>query len=136
MLLPIAQELPPPRTIPLAAPLAQMRPPERRLAEEAIGTRPVFFLVKTRTRVDVGHWLRDGRLWAAALIDGLELFAPGRRPYRESVPFAQLRGSVYNPVTGELALVPAHGVRVRGLKMPPLDGYQMLAQIYSAPAPP
>ena len=130
---PIALELPRPRTTPLeraAGAFARMAKPERRLAEECLGADDALFIVRTATRVDVGSWLRGARVWACALRRELALLAWGRRPYAERVPFRRLRASVYNPVTGELALAPAPGTRVRGLKMPPLDGYQLLAQIY------
>jgi len=103
---------------------------ERVLAEEFLGAADVFFLVRTGTRIDVGRWYRRGRVWACALAHELALFACGRSPYRERIPFADLRGSVYNPVTGELVLAPAEGAQGRSLRMMPLDGYQMLAQIY------
>ena len=100
---------------------------ERRLAAELSGGQEARLLVRTGTRVDVGQWLRRGRVWAAALAGEMVLFAPGRRPYCERVPFSHLGESVYNPVTGELVLAPAQGVSARSLRMPPLDGYRFLS---------
>jgi hypothetical protein len=105
---------------------------ERALAQSALGASEVFVLLGTTSRVDVGGWLRGGRVWAAALADRLVLFAAGERPYCEELPYARLRGSVYNPVTGELVLAPAEEARVTRLRLSPLDGYQMLAQIYAS----
>ena len=130
---PITLELPRPRTAALdraAADFAAMSKRERALSDEVLGAEEVFFLVKTGTRADVGRWYRRSRVWACALARELVLFACGRNPYAERIPFAELRGSVYNPVTGELALAPAGSARLRNLRMTPLDGYQMLAQIY------
>jgi len=109
--------------------IGRLRRGARRLAESLVGEDDVMVLLKSRTRVDVGGWLGRRRVWVAALRDSLALFAPGRRPCRARIPFAQLRGSTYNPVTGELVLAPAEDAPVRALRVSPLDGYQMLAQI-------
>ena len=106
---------------------ARMSSRERRLAAELSGGQEARLLVCTGTRVDVGQWLRRGRVWAAALADEMLLFASGRRPHCERVPLGRLGESVYNPVTGELVLAPAQGVRARNLRMPPLDGYRFLS---------
>jgi hypothetical protein len=127
-------ELPDPVTTPLdpeAHVFGRLRKAARRLAEERVGDDDVFMLLKTRTRVDTGGWLGRRRVWAAALADALVVFAPGRRPCSERIPFALLRGSTYNHVTGELALAPLEGAPVRSLRVSPLDGYQLIAQFRS-----
>jgi len=133
MTVPIAAELPAPRTTPIdraAHILPMLSKAEWPVVEQALGQRDVFLAVKSRGRADTGGWLGRRRVWAFALADGLLLVAAGRAPCIERVPYADLRESVYNAVTGELALAPSHHVSVRRLKMTPLDGYQMLAQIY------
>jgi hypothetical protein len=130
----VEMELPPPVTQPLdreSEVFGRLRKAARRLAKEVIGDGDVFVLLKTRTRVDVGGWLGRRRVWAAALADSLALFAPGRRPCSERIPFALLRGSTYNHVTGELALALPEGAHVRSLRVGPLDGYQLIAQFRS-----
>ncbi len=145
-------ELPPPRSTPLvrgSGPFARLSKGQRATAEEVLAGAEVFFIVRTGTKTDVGSWLGPGRACACALADELLLFAPkwdpraglfwlvtlagklGLRmpPYVERIPFGELRRSSYNHVTGELVLAPAEGVRVRRLKMSPLDGYQLLAQV-------
>jgi len=47
----------------------------------------------------------------------------------ERVPFAELGESFYNHVTGEVALVPAEGARVRKLRMSPVDGRALLKEL-------
>ena len=145
----LAAELPPARTQPIewsAPALAAMSRAERRLAEELIGADEALFAARTDSRVDVGSWLGPGRLWAFALRHELVLAAHGPRPYTERIPYSRIRESAYNPVTGELVLAPpvshlyfAHGRYVpnkdatphaRGLRVPPLEGYQLLAQIH------
>lgn len=106
------------------------------------GERPRLALV-TRTRVDVGFWLRNVRVRVAAAPSGLVLVAPGRRPYVERVPFAALGGTLYNHVTGEVVLAPGPGgepgrsacglgwpgVRAERLRLAPVEGYALLAEI-------
>jgi hypothetical protein len=89
----------------------------------------VFVLVRTRTRVDVGHWLGWGRVWLACLGDTLAVFAPGRNARAHLVRYDKIRESTYNHVTGELLLVPAPGLDLRRLAVSPTDGRQILAQI-------
>ena len=148
-------ELPPPRTAPLgrdSPAFARLGARQRALAEELLGDEDAFGLVRTRTRADVGSWLGRSRLCACALADRLLLFAPARsglgalvrlarlagrvrppgRPCVETIPFEQLHESTYNQVTGELVLAPAEGAGLRRLKMAPLEGCQLLAQIRAA----
>jgi len=132
----ITPELPPPRREPIArtgGPFARLSKAERRVADFVLADAEVFHLVRSRSRVDVGGWLRGRRVWVAAGARELVLFAHGPRPYSQTIPFAELRSSVYNPVTGELALKPCADVRAASLRMSPLDAYQLLAQIYAAP---
>ncbi len=103
----------------------------KKLLEEASGGADIFMLVRTGARIDTGNWLANGTVWVIVMKDALGLFAAGAKPYVEHVPFRFLRDSLYNHVTGELVLAPAHGAKVRFLKMSPADGYQMLAQIYN-----
>jgi len=129
----LVAELPPARSQPLewsAPAFATMTRDERRLAEEFLGSDEVLFAVRTGSRVDVGRWRGPGRLWAFALRDHLALVAHGPRPYTERIPYSRIRESTYNPVTGELVLAPPHHLRVQGMRMAPLEGYQMLAQIH------
>ena len=81
------------------------------------------------TYVDVGRWWRKGRVWVDCTPSNLVLIATGVRPYLEAVPFDQLQDSVYNPVTGEMVLAPAEGVRVQRLRMDPVAAQALLQQI-------
>jgi hypothetical protein len=85
--------------------------------------------VQTWTRVDTGGWGLNPRLRAAVRGRELVLFAPGKRPFVESVPFAALGESRYNHVTGELVLAPAPEAQVRRLKVPPVEGRELLEEI-------
>jgi len=95
----------------------------------AAGADEAASLVLTQSRVDVGHWLGRGRIWAACLPDALLLVAAGTRSHVERVPFGQLGMTVYNPMTGELVLLPAPEVRQRSLRLAPADGWRLLEQI-------
>lgn len=125
-------KLPPASTAPLgpAARSAALPGAERRLVDELVGTAGLFGLVRTDTKIDVGKWFRKRRICACLLGDQLLLVAEGRRPYTERIALAELRESRYNHVTGQLVFAPAEGLRQRSLKMSPLAGLQMLAQIY------
>ena len=85
--------------------------------------------VPSRTKVDVGYWCVNGRVWLCLLPGELLLFASGKRPCVERVPLEALRESRYNHVTGALVLAPAGGVKHPSLRLPPLEGYEMLAKL-------
>ena len=101
----------------------------RRLLERIAGDEPLFVLARTGTRVDVGLWFRQRRLWVGCLAHDLVVVAPGPVPVAVRVPLAGLAGARYNPVTGELGLPPADGLAPRRLKLPAVEGYQILSQI-------
>jgi len=128
--------LPQALTQPLAAPGADLAPMPRRtraLAEKLIDRQDVFLVARTGTKVDVGSWLAQGRVWLVALEDSLVVVATGMagaRPLAEKIGYDRLRQSQYNHVTGQLALSPAKLSGTRGLHLPPIEGCQMLAQIY------
>ncbi len=125
-------ELPAAVTTPLdpSAAAGRLAPAERALLAELCGSAPVFVLVKSHTHVDVGHWFSNGLIWLAAGAAELALFAAGKHPHAEKVPYEELYLSLYNHVTGELVLAPAPEVAQRHLKLAPADAYQVLAQIY------
>ncbi len=97
--------------------------------EAAAGLSPHDTVYRSRTRTDVGMWMRGGRVLACARDGALLLLAHGKLPYRESIPFAELGESRYNHVTGALVLAPATGARVRDLNLPPLEADALLAMI-------
>jgi len=125
-------KLPPPNTTPLAPGrvFRRLRRAQRRLADSLVGGGDVFAVVTTKTKVDTGNWLSKRRVCACVLAEELVLFAAGRRPYTERIALADLQASLYNHVTGELMLAPAPGARVCRLKLAPLEGLKVLAQIY------
>ena len=133
---PVAIELPPARREPLdrtGDPWSRMGYRERFLADQLAGSREVFVVARTGTKVDVGSWLLRGRVWVLALSDSLAILACGAAGLRiraETIPYEKLRRSRYNHVTGELALAPVGAPGIRGLRVDPLTGYQVLAQIY------
>lgn len=115
--------------------LSRMTPAERRLYEQVCGETGVMTLLQSATRVDVGLWIFERRVWVVVTPTGVVLLAAGRRPLAQCVSFEHLYMSLYNGVMGELVLAPDRGYRVRRVKLPPLEGNQVLAQIYGATAP-
>ena len=130
---PTAVELPPPATEPLgddAQAWSGLDRDERALLDETRQGRALFFMARSKTTVDVGHWFSRGTLAVAAAADDLLLFAYGKKPYVEKIPFRFLGQSLYNHVTGEIVFSPALEARTQSLRLPPVEGYQLLAQIY------
>ncbi len=134
-----AERLPPPLAAPdaagVAAATARMTASERRLFAELTTDAEVMLVFQTSTRTDVGLWLLERRVWLAVTRAEVVLFAAGRRPLVQRVGFAHLYASLYNAVMGELVLAPDREYRVGRVKLPPLEGTQVLAQIYGALAP-
>lgn len=129
-------ELPAPATHPLENPADGhgMEEPERELFDELCRDDNVYLLLRSETKVDVGQWLGNGAVWAVAGETELTLMAGGKKPFCEKLPYSHLYKSLYNNVTGEVVLSPAEEARVGGVKLSPVEGYQLLAQIYrSAP---
>lgn len=134
-----AERLPPPLTAPdlaaVEAAQARMTKTERRVYRELFADREVMMALQTASRAPVGLWIVDRRVWLAVTRDEVVAFAAGRKPLVQRVAFKHLYASLYNAVMGELVLAPDRGYRVGRLKVPPLDGSQVLAQIYGALAP-
>ncbi len=130
---PKARELPEPARTPLdvqGAVLGRLwTRGARAQAETLLDGEPVLVAVKSRTRVDTGGWTGGRRVWACVQAGRLALFAPGPRPLAQRIAYGDLGESVYNHVTGELVLAPAPEAPCRLLRVAPLDGYQLLAQI-------
>ena len=101
---------------------------ERRLLA-AVGEGQAELVTQTRSRVDVGRWLIQARVWAVCLPGELALCAAGKRPFVQRVPWPDLRASLYNQVTGELVLAPVAGAQVRRLRLPPLPAGRILLHI-------
>jgi len=102
---------------------------EKALMMEGLKGEEAAWLVRTRTKVDVGLWFRRRKVWCCLARQRLLLFAQGKTPVVCDIPVEQLRKTRYNHITGELILSPAEGVRVRCLRMPPLDAFELLSQV-------
>jgi hypothetical protein len=125
-------KLPPANTTPLdrRARRRQLGRARRRVLESLVGDEAVYYVQRTRTKVDVGGWFRKGRVCICLLANEAVILAKGKRPYVERIPLQRLRESQYNHVTGELMLAPDGATQISGLKVPPLEGLQILAQIH------
>ena len=111
----------------MSPPATEPTPAERALLAAA-GVVPER-CYRTGTRVDVGQWLRWPRLWLAVTGSDWLLVAAGKRPFVEKIPVGELGKSLYNAVTGELILDPAPNARVRRLKLPPVEGRDLVRQL-------
>ncbi len=129
----IALELPPVIRKPVdrnSEVLAMMTPSERKLLEDICLDEPLLLVLKSDSLIDTGGWFRRSRVWVCATTQELGLLAFGRSSFFQKTPFRALHESLYNHVTGELVLAPALELKLPCVKVPPLDGYQLLAQIY------
>ena len=90
-------------------------------------------LLRTRTRVDVGEWCNPwwggARLWLAVVANDVIVFAHGRRPHVERFAVADLGASQYNAVTSELVLASSDEAALCELRLPPVEGRQMLEYV-------
>jgi hypothetical protein len=110
----------------------EFTPEERSWQQQSCRGREPSVVVRTRTGVDVGHWLGKSPVCAAVTDGELVLFAPGKRPYAERLTIRDgLRDSEYNHITGELMLAPGDSLRVRRLKLSPVAGRMLWEQIQS-----
>ena len=127
-------DLPPPLTKRINLKDDQVAPDmsakERAWVLEVVGKTRIVGVFLTRTRVDVGHWLTRGRIWALAAREELILVASGKHPFVERVAYSRLRASLYNHLTGELVLAPAETLTAKKLGVRPLEGLQLLAQVF------
>jgi hypothetical protein len=71
-----------------------------------------------------------GIVWSAATTKEVVLFAAGRRPFIEEIPFTHLYKSLYNHITGEVVFAPAEAESMTRIRLSPSHGFQLLAQIY------
>lgn len=131
--------LPPPLEAPDAAAVlaaqALMTGAERKLLQTVCADAEILRLYQTETRVSVGLWLIERRVWLAVTRDAIVLLAAGRKPLAQRVLFLHLYESLYNAVTGELVFGPDREYRVGRVRLPPVEGSQVLAEIYGALAP-
>ena len=128
--------LPPAHTQPLPATeamLADMPRATAALAGKLIEHRDVYMIVRTGTKTDVGSWLARGRVWLIVLDDALAVVAAapaGNRPLAMTIPLSRLNRSRYNHVTVQLVLSPETLPGIKGLAVSPIEGSQVLAQVY------
>ncbi len=102
---------------------------EQRLLGEMASGQLADVVIRTGTTVDVGEWFKRGHVVGACLGNEWVMFATGRQPFVERVPTRVLSASAYNHFVGELVLAPASGVRLRQLKMTPLEAGRALRWI-------
>ena len=112
--------------IPFAARMT--RAEEALLAEQSAG-REALVLARSRSRVDVGKWFTQGRVWIACYRGEAVAWAAGLVPFVQRMSPADVAAAAYNPLTGELVLAPAAGLQVRRLRMSPVDGGRILSWV-------
>lgn len=116
-------ELPPARTDPVDTTAWP------RSVRDGLGGAEVTYAVRTGTRADTGFWFYRPRLWAWVAGAELVLWTWGPVPYERRMACSGLGGSFYNHVCGEVVLADVGREVVFSLRLPPEEGYQLLAQI-------
>jgi hypothetical protein len=90
-------------------------------------------LFRTKSRVDVGQWWNPwwggAPLWLAVVGDRLMVVAHGKKPHLEQFALVNLGASQYNAVMSELVLAGDENDALRTLKIPPLEGRQLLDRV-------
>jgi hypothetical protein len=105
---------------------AALREPHRALlAGNGVKVESLRFLIQTGASIDVGQWTGGRSVWLACEDQRILLFAVGKAPYFETIPFAEARDTRYNHIKGEIALGPCES-RVRNLEMSPDMGCRFL----------
>ncbi len=140
----LANDLPSPLTQPQPT-LPWMLKGTRAWVAQVVAGRPILLAARSGTWVDVGNWTGARPLLVVVTDEQLHLLAAGRNQVRQSVALADLIGSSYNHVTGQLVLTAGmtrgdttHGrprpdeVVFRQVKLQPLVAYQVLSQIQNA----
>lgn len=130
-----AMEVPPPLTEPaedLAETLVTMSKPVRRLYDRECGKDDTILLLLTGSVADVGRFFRKSRVWLCITRSEVILLAAGRQPLVQRIPFPHIQQSLYNHITAELVLAPNRKFTLPNVKVSPVQGYQVLAQIYTA----
>jgi hypothetical protein len=95
------------------------------LAANGVKAESLRFIARTGASTDVGLWTGGRRVWLACDEARIYLFAAGRRPYFEAIPFAEAGETRYNHIIGQIALGPCQP-RVRSLELPPDAGCRFL----------
>ncbi|MFO7870462.1 MAG: hypothetical protein R6V03_03405 [Kiritimatiellia bacterium] len=103
--------------------------------KELVPEEKVIDLLRTGTRADVGSWLCKRRVWACVTTEELIVFGAGKKPVTDRAPLRSLTGSRYNHVTGELLLAPAEELKIRTLKLPPVEGFRILEELVLSKVP-
>jgi len=103
------------------------------LAERLGGATPRF-ATRTGTRVDTGYWGYRPRLWVAVTDDTVLLHAPGKAPYDQALPLADLGGSFYNHVTAAFVLAGEDAQPLHTLKLDPTRGRALRQSLKREPA--
>ena len=106
-----------------------------RFLDSLIGDAPVYCLLRSGTKIDVGSWFGKRSVWTCVSDREMVLFATGKRPYVERIPLRKLHHSQYNHVTGQLVLAPVESTRAGGLKLSPLRGLEILSHIRRGETP-
>lgn len=109
-----------------------MTPAEQSAYAEAAGGAEPVLVLRSRTKVDTGRWLRKSRLWLCVTGDALVLVAASKRRYAESVALAGCARTHYNHVSGVLVIEPGEDLRFNQVALPPTRALRVIHLVEQA----
>jgi hypothetical protein len=98
------------------------------LSDELAGQRPLV-LLRSKTRVDTGRWLRKSPLWLCVTETDILLLAASKRRYVQRMPIADCETSQYCHTSGALLLQPSDAWRFNAIHLPPADALKVLRHL-------
>lgn len=104
---------------------------ENALLAEALGKVSPRLLLRTKSRIDTGRWLRRSTLWLCVTETQMLLFAASKRRYLQQQPLAECRAE-YCHSSGALLLMPSDHWRFNTIALPPTDALKVLQHLKDA----
>lgn len=105
---------------------------ESALLDESLGDASPVLLLRTKTRIDTGRWLRKSALWLCVTQEHMLLFATSKRRYVQQMPLADCKGSTYCHTSGALLLQPSDHWRFNTITLLPTDAVAVLQHLDNA----
>lgn len=108
---------------------------ENALLDESLTRDSPRLLLRTKTRIDTGRWLRRSALWLCVTDAQMLLFAVSKRRYVQQLPLAECKATQYCHTSGALLLQPSDHWRFNTIALPPTDALKVIQHLESEPTP-
>jgi hypothetical protein len=104
----------------------KMNATEQQLLDDALGDDALMLILRTKTRIDSGRWVRRSRIWLCLTDQHLIVLAGSRRQYCQKLAMADAAATWYCHVTGELVIEPGDALRFNRLALLPADALRVI----------